>query len=223
MRLFQHLLFALALCGMTSATHASPSNPVSGTDYITLSRAQNTDAVGKVEVIEFFSYQCPHCYGFEPLVAAWVKANADKIVFKRVHVGHTATEAALQRAYVTFEAMGVADQVHQKLFDAIHVERERLVSDAAIVEWLPKAGVARAKFQGVANSFGITSRINRAREKVTGYQIDQWPMIAIGGRYLTSPYTAGGKVVPELSEPEQQLAAIQVMNYLLLKARTEIK
>ena len=223
MRLFQHLLFALALCGMTSAAHASPSNPVSGTDYITLSRAQNTDAVGKVEVIEFFSYQCPHCYGFEPLVAAWVKANADKIVFKRVHVGHTATEAALQRAYVTFEAMGVADQVHQKLFDAIHVERERLVSDAAIVEWLPKAGVARAKFQGVANSFGITSRINRAREKVTGYQIDQWPMIAIGGRYLTSPYHAGGQGNNPPHEIEQQKMALQVMDFLVTRAKTAKK
>ncbi len=223
MRLFQHLLFALALCGLTSAAQASPANPVSGTDYITLSQAQNTDAAGKVEVIEFFSYQCPHCYGFEPLVATWVKANADKIVFKRVHVGHTQGEAVLQRAYVTFEAMGVTEQVHQKLFNAIHVDRERLANDAALVAWLPKAGIAPEKFVAVANSFGINARINRAREKVQAYQIDQWPMIAIGGRYLTSPYTAGGKVVPEMTEPQQQIAAIQVMNHLLAKARAEAK
>lgn len=226
MRLFQHLLFAFALCGFgfTAAAGASPADPKSGVEYKTLAQPQHTDAApGKIEVLEFFSYTCPHCYSFEPVLVAWLKKNADKVSFRRVHVSHHAIDMALQRAYVTFEAMGVAEQVHPKLFAAFHVDKERLGNDAAIVEWLPKAGIARDKYVGMANSFGLQGRITRARKLNQAYNIQEWPMIAIGGRYLTSPYMAGGAPELNLDEPQQQIAALQVMDHLLAKARAENK
>lgn len=223
MRLFQHLLFALAVCGFASTGVAAPAAPKNGVEYKTLAQPQNTDAGGKVEVIEFFSYTCPHCNSFDPVLADWVRKNADKIVFKRVHVGHHDIDASLQRAYVTFEAMGIAEQVHPKVFAALHVERERLVDDNSIVAWLPKAGVATDKYIAVTNSFGLRARINRAREKLQAYQIEEWPMVAIGGRYLTSPYMAGSAMRPAPNEAQQQAAALQVMDHLVARARAENK
>ncbi len=224
MRLFKHLLFALALCGLTATASASPADPKSGAEYRTLAQPQHTEAApGKIEVLEFFSYTCPHCYSFEPVLAAWLKKNADKVSFRRIHVNHHPIDATLQRTYAAFEAMGIADQMHPKLFAAFHVDKERLVNDQAIVEWLPKAGVAPDKYVAVANAFGLQARINRARKQNQAYQIEEWPMVAIGGRYLTSPYMAGGKPELNLDEPQQQAAALQVMDHLLAKARAENK
>ena len=222
MRLFQHLLFAFAVCGFASSAGAAPAAPKNGVEYRTLARAQNTDAGSKVEVLEFFSYTCAHCHSFDPVLKDWVRKNADRVVFKRVHVSHGEINAALQRAYLTFEAMGIAEQVHPKVFAALHVERERLVDDSSIVAWLPKAGVAADKYVAVANSFGVRARMTRAREKLQAYQIEEWPMIAIGGRYLTSPYIAGS-ASPGLSEAQQQVAALQVMDHLVARARAENK
>lgn len=223
MRLFQPLLLALALCGFTHAAVAAPAAPKNGVEYKTLAQAQNTDAGAKVEVIEFFSYTCPHCHSFDPILTEWVRKNADKVAFKRVHVGHGEIDAALQRAYLTFEAMGITEQVHPKVFAALHVERERLVDNGSIVAWLPKAGVATDKYIAVTNSFGIRARLNRAREQLQAYQIEEWPMIAIGGRYLTSPYLAASAMRTGPNEAQQQVAALQVMDHLVAKARAENK
>src|SRR5689334_8763460 len=78
------------------------------------------DAGGKVEVIEFFAWYCPHCYAFEPALQAWVKRQGDRIVFKRVHVSRDAGVAPQQRLFFTLEAMGLLDQYHDKVFAAMH-------------------------------------------------------------------------------------------------------
>ena len=223
MRLIQKLLFALAVCGFTAgAATASPADPKNGIDYRTLAEAQNTDAGNKVEVTEFFSYNCPHCNVFEPVLAEWVKKNADKVVFRRVHVALLGGDVALQRTYLTLEALGLVEQNHLKLFDAVHKERMRISNDEAVFAWASKAGLEREKFIGAYRSFGLQSKVNRTQSTVQAYKIDSWPMIAVGGRYLTSPHVAGSGT-PGLTELQQQQAALQVMDHLVAKAKLEKK
>lgn len=227
MRLIQKLLFALAAlsfaaAGASGATGA-PAAPQNGVQYLTLPQAQNSDTGDKVEVIEFFTYSCPHCFAFDPLLAEWVKKNADKIAFKRVHVGFSPGDAALQRLYVTTEAMGVSAQTHSKAFAAIHQEHQRLNSDEAIFDWAAKNGIARDKFSAAYGSFGIQARVNRSQSLAQAYRIEYWPLVAVGGRYLTSPSMVGQALQPQPGEPEQQRMALQVMDYLVAKARAEKK
>lgn len=225
MRLIQNLLFALAVCGFAaSAAGASPAVPKSGAEYETLPTAQATSAGAKVDVIEFFSYSCQHCNAFEPKLHEWVKQNADKINFKRVHVAFHARDVSLQRMYLTMESMGIVEQYHQKAFDAIHDEQvSRLNTDEQVFDWIEKKGVDRVKFMGAYRSFGAQSWVNRAQATIQGYNIEQWPVVAIGGRYLTSPHYASRGMPPAAGEVEQHRAALQVMDYLVAKAKSEKK
>jgi thiol:disulfide interchange protein DsbA len=225
MRLIQNLLFALAVCGFAaSGASASPAAPKSGAEYETLPTAQPTNPGAKVDVIEFFSYSCPHCNAFEPKLHDWVSQNADKINFKRVHVAFHSGDTSLQRMYLTMEAMGIAEQYHQKVFNTIHDERvTRLSTDEQVFDWIEKKGGDRAKFMGAYRSFGAQAWVNRAQATIGAYNIDQWPVIAIGGRYLTSPHFASRAMPPPLGEVEQHQAALQVMDFLVAKAKSEKK
>lgn len=226
MRLFQQFVLAAGLSVLALSAGASPSNPVNGVDYQALERAQQTDAVGKVEVIEFFWYSCPHCHAFEPALNEWVTKQGDAIVFKRVPVQFGQTPEQQQRfvpqqkLYYTLEAMGKLDALHQKVFDAIHVQRQALMSDAAIADFIEKQGVDKKKFLEVYNSFSVQSKARRAAQLQNAYQIEGVPTIAIGGRYLTAPSMMGASLGRQ-PEPVLASAALQVMSQLVMKAGKE--
>ncbi len=223
MRLIHQLLFALAVGALSAGAFASPADPKNDAEYKTLAEAQPTSADSKVDVIEFFSYSCPHCKVFDPLLEAWVKKNADKVNFKRVHVAFHGPDAALQRMYLSLEAMGVTEKVHPQVFVAIHEENQRVNSEDAVFDLVAKHGVDRAKFSAVYRSFGAQSWVNRSQAIVGAYKISQWPMVAIGGRYLTSPYLTGRSNPSLTTELAQQQGALQVMDHLVAKAKSEKK
>ena len=223
MRTILNLLCAAALCAFAAAAPASTSEPKEGVEYLTLPVAQNTDAGKKVEVIEFFAYYCPHCNAFEPVLSAWVKKQGDNIVFKRVHVPRDANVAPQQRLFYTLESMGLVEQYHNKVFAAMHVDHLRLNRDEQVFDWAEKAGIDRAKFIDIYRSFGVQAKLRRADAMMGAYKIDQWPMIAIDGRYLTSPSHAGAGMPPNASELQLQQGALQVMDYLVAKAKADKK
>jgi thiol:disulfide interchange protein DsbA len=216
------IMLALALCGAGAGANASPEQPASGVEYATLTEAQNTDAGQKVEVTEFFAYYCPHCASFEPALAEWVKKNSDKIVFKRVHLGHTPAVVPQQRLYYTLESMGIAAQYHPKVFAAMHEQRVRFANDEQVFDWAANAGIDRAAFTSAYRSFGIQAKLGRANGMVASYKVEDWPKIAIAGRYLTSPSQAGAGA-PSATEAQQQQMALQVMDQLVAKAAAEKK
>lgn len=223
-RLFCASLLGLAAAGSIAlpAAAATATEPKDGVEYLTLPSPLPTDTGRKVEVIEFFAYYCPHCYAFEPVLAAWVKQQGDRIVFKRVHVSRDANVAPQQRLFFTLEAMGLAERFHDKVFAAMHVDRLRLNSDEQVFDWIAKNGIDRAKFIDTYRSFGIQQRLRRADAMMDAYHIDRWPMIAIGGRYLTSPSHANESAIAAgeaRSEAQQHQVVLQVMDYLVGKAR----
>jgi thiol:disulfide interchange protein DsbA len=219
-------LFCSALLGLAAAAAASlpaaAAEPKDGVAYLTLPSPQPTDTGRKVEVIEFFAYYCPHCLAFDPALKAWVRQQGDNIVFKRVHVSRDANVAPQQRLFFTLEAMGLLDQYHDKVFAAMHLDRLRLNSDEQMFDWIAKNGIDRAKFVDTYRSFGIQQRLRRADAMMDAYRVDRWPVVAIGGRFLTSPSHAGeaaAEAGQALSETQQIQAALQVMDYLVAKAR----
>lgn len=218
MRFIRTIVCAVALCAVAASASANFS-PVNGVQYLTLPVVQNTDSGNKVEVTEFFDYACPHCHAFEPVLAAWVKKQGANIIFKRVHITRGAGVLPQQRLYYTLEAMGLLDQYHAKVFHAMHNERQRFPNDEAVFAWAEKSGIDRAKFIDAYRSFGMQAKTRRAGEMMEAYKIDHWPILAVGGRYLTSPSLASAHITTDQSEEEQQQAALQVLGYLVNKTK----
>jgi thiol:disulfide interchange protein DsbA len=216
-RRFCAALLGLAAAGGAFAAFAA--EPKDGAEYLTLPSPLPTGTGRKVEVIEFFAYYCPHCYAFEPALRDWVRQQGDNIVFKRVHVSRDAGVAPQQRLFFTLEAMGLLDRYHDKVFAAMHVDRLRLNSDEQVFDWITQNGIDRARFIDTYRSFGIQQRLRRADAMMDAYRIDRWPMLVVGGRWLTSPSHASEHAAEARTEAQQGQAALQVMDYLVAKAR----
>lgn len=158
--------------------------------FVNVNPPQPTEP-GKVEVLEFFSYGCPHCAVLEPMVAEWKKSLPGDVVFHAVPVAFNAGMRPLQQLYYALEAVGRLD-LHPKVFEAIHNERKRIFTKDAIVDWAAQQGLDRKSFEAAMDSFGVASKIKRADQLVQGYGVRGTPSIAVGGRFLTSPSEAGG-------------------------------
>ena len=219
----QTLLCAAAIGVSTAATPSLAAEPKNGADYLTLPEVQNTDAGRAVEVTEFFAYACPHCNRFEPLIAAWAKQQGANIVFKRVHVSSGAGAQAQQRLFYTLEALGLLEQYHASVFAAMHVEHLRLATDEAVFDWAARAGIDKAKFIEAYRSFGVQAKLRRAGTMMAAYRVDSWPMVAIDGRFMASPSQSGEAAQAPQTETQMQQSALQVMDFLVLKAKAEKK
>ncbi len=199
----------LAAAVWAPAVLAQGKPPVNGTDYLTLDRPAGTEAApGKVEVVEFFWYSCPHCNAFEPLLEAWVAKLPKQVSFRRVPVMFRPSFEPQQRLFYTLEAMNLLPQMHKKVFNAIHTERVSLETPEQIAAWVAKQGVNAAKFSEQYNSFPVVTKVRRASQLQEQYQVDGVPALGVAGRYFTSGSLAG-------SMPR----ALQVVDYLLGEIR----
>jgi len=220
MRMFRFALAAISLSLLAVSAGASPANPQNGTDYRTLEQAQPTDSGKKIEVTEFFWYNCPHCAAFDPSLSAWVKKQGDKIVFKQVPVAFRDSFIPQQKLYYALEAMGKTAELNPKIFQAIHVDDQRVDTDKTILAFIEKQGIDKQKFLDLYNSFGIQTKTRRAAQLQEAYKIDGVPTIAIDGRYMTSPAIAGTALAGQ-PESMQQAAALQVMDHLVAQLIAE--
>lgn len=221
MQPLRRLTCAAVLLAAASLAGASPTSPREGAEFATLPDPQPLDSGKKIEVIEFFAYYCPHCYAFEPKLAAWVKKQGDNIVFRRVHVPRGETVAAQQRMFFTLESLGMLEQYHDKAFNAMHVDRLPLSQDEQVFDWASRAGIDRARFIDAYRSFGVQAKVRRAQAMMEGYRITHWPMVAIDGRFLTSP---GMVSEANDSSGEQALqGTLSVMDVLVARARADKK
>ena len=177
--------------GGASAVRAQGS-PVEGTHYKRLAQPAPVSApAGKIEVVEFFSYGCPHCYSLEPTLEAWAKRLPPDVVFKRVPVGFNALYENYQKIYYALEAMGEVDKMHAKVFNAIHQQRQRLDKEADIAAFMTANGVDGAKFLEQFKSFSVQAKVRQAKQLSEAYKIDGVPTMGVQGIYLTSGSLAG--------------------------------
>jgi thiol:disulfide interchange protein DsbA len=146
---------------------------------------------GKVEVVEFFWYRCPHCYSLEPVLEAWVKKLPADVQFRRIPAVLSDNWAIDARIFYAFEAMGVLDKVHKAFFDAIHKDRLNIANEGAMNEWLKKNGIDRKKFDDAVKSFGVQAKVKRAAQLSAAYQLDGVPLLAVQGKYTVSAEQGG--------------------------------
>jgi len=211
-------LVLLAATLFASAAFASPTAPVEGVEYTSLPTPQPVTAAGKkVEVIEFFMYHCPHCNAFEPELEKWVKKQGDKILFRRVHFPYSGPNDPEAHLFLTLEAMGKAEEMQPKVFKAFHVDHIRLTQDDAILDWVGRNGIDRAKFKSTWDSFGVATKLRRTPQIIADYKVPSVPAIVIDGKYLTSPALAQ-MAVKATSEPQVFNATVQIMDALVAKA-----
>ena len=213
------LHFALLVTALVASTaFASPTDPKSGVEYVTLAQPQPVQTTGKkVEVIEFFMYHCPHCNALEPQLEQWVKKQGDNIQFKRVHLPFSGPNDPEAHLYLTLEALGKAEEFQTKVFKAWHVDHLRLNTDAAIIDWVAKNGIDRNKFLETWNSFGVMTKLRRLPQITSDYKVDGVPTMIIDGKYQTSPSIVYNSVKSG-SEPVLFGATLQVMDALVAKA-----
>ena len=145
----------------------------------------------KVEVIEFFGYWCPHCNAFESTLDAWVKKLPPDVSFRRVPVAFSPAQQPLQKAFFALEELGQLPTMHRRMFAAIHQQNKRLNTDTEIAEFVASQGVDATKFREAFTSFGVNTRINRARQLSQEYKIDAVPALGVQGRFFTSGSLAG--------------------------------
>jgi thiol:disulfide interchange protein DsbA len=149
-------------------------------------------AAGKVEVLEFFWYGCPHCNAFEPALDAWQKKLPADVAFKRVPVAFRENPyVAHQKIFYTLEALGQIEAMHRKVFYAIHNERQSLDKIEDIAAFMGKNGIDAAKFTELFNSFSVQTKAKQANKLAESYKIDGVPALGINGRYFTSGSLAG--------------------------------
>jgi len=188
-----------ALIGAGAASLVLPAisqaqgGPVEGKQYVRLSQPVPVSApAGKIEVIEFFWYGCPHCAAFEPALDAWARQLPADVVFQRVPVAFSAEPfVAHQRIFYALDTMGLVGTMHRKIFYAIHQNRMRLSQPAEIAAFMTKNGVDATQFMEAFNSFTTQTRLRQANQLVDGYKIDGVPAMGIHGRFFTSGALAG--------------------------------
>ena len=185
-RYLARLLLALGLL-VTPLAHAI----LEGVDYLKLAQPRATETQGKIEVLEFFWYACPHCYRLEPELNAWAKRLPKDVVLRRVPATLNPDWEPLTRAYYALEATGQLEQLHAKVFDAIHVERINLNKPEIFFDWAAQQGADRAKLAQAYNSFGVNSKVQRSRQLGQEYKITGVPAFAVNGKYITSAYITG--------------------------------
>ncbi|RFP10633.1 MULTISPECIES: thiol:disulfide interchange protein DsbA/DsbL [unclassified Duganella] len=223
MRFMKYVVGALML-SVAALSSASPADPKNGVEYKTLATPQAVDSGKKVEVIEFFDYACPHCFAFDPSLSAWVKKQGDAIVFKRMHISRSGTDLPQQKLFFTLSAMGLLnDTMHTKIFTEMHVNHNRMNRDEMAFDFAAKQGVDRQKFIEIYRGLGVAGSVRRSTSMMDAYGVDSWPMIAIDGKYVTSPTMANEGTKAATTEAELHTEATQVMDILVAKAKAEKK
>ena len=188
---------------------AQAKAPEAGVDYLVLDKRVLVEApAGKIEVVEFFWYNCPHCHAFEPTFDAWSKKVPKDVAVRRVPVAFRDESAPQQRLYYALEAMGLVDKLHAKVFAAIHVEKKELNKGDAIADWVAKQGVDKTKFLEQYNSFSVATKASRANQLQNAYKIDGVPALGVAGRYWTD-----GSMAKSLER------ALQVVDHLVAGIR----
>jgi thiol:disulfide interchange protein DsbA len=194
--LFAALFFTLA---WNAPAHAEL---VMGKQYTLISPAEPTETGKNIEVLEFFSYACPHCNDLEPTLNPWVKKLPKDVTFRRLPAVFNDTYMIYAKIFYTAEAMGMLDKLHPAIFNAVHVQRINLANEQTLLEWVAKQGVDSQKFSAMYASFSVMSKTQRAKQLTRAFAISGVPSVAVEGKYLTSPAQANGneQLLPVLDD-----------------------
>lgn len=201
-KIVQRVAIALLVSGAIGAGAHAAEN------YAVVSPPQPTLGGGKIEVLEFFWYGCPHCYRFNPVLEEWRKNLPDDVVFRPVAAVINSSWSNHARAYFAAEALGVVDKFHDALFDALHKQKRRIIKLDDLADFAAEQGIDREKFLDTMTSFAVETKLRRSQQMARSYKINGVPTMTIAGKYVTSGSLAGShenviKVMNQLIEKER--------------------
>jgi thiol:disulfide interchange protein DsbA len=182
-KLLGRLLAVLALCVSGSVF----ADAQLGKDYTVLNPVQPSSAQ-KIEVLEFFFYECSHCFHLHPFLVEWENTLAkDKVKDVEIRfvptIFRSSTEP-LARTFFALEGMGKLKQADDAIYQAIHVQDASLFDVDSIGALVAKNGVDRAKFVAAYNSFGVENKVNQAKQMIRTYHIEGTPTLIVAGKYV---------------------------------------
>jgi len=189
---------------------AQSRGPVEGTDFKLVQPPQPVESGNKVEVLEFFYYLCPHCYAFRPELDAWRKKVSADVDYRRIHINWDNSNLNHTKMYYALEQLGRIGDIHEKIFDAIHVAKKRLLDPNEIADLMAANGIDRKQFLEMFNSFTVASRVNKAGQTWRAYKVDGTPTMGCDGKFLTSPSMVGSTS-----------GCLAVLDFLIQRARGE--
>jgi thiol:disulfide interchange protein DsbA len=183
---------------------------IEGEHYQLIAKPVRTADPSKVEVTEVFWYGCPHCNTFRPVFDQWQKQLDDTVYSDKSPAMWSKPMVVHARIFYTAKTLGILDDIHKEIFDAMHLQRKRLVKEAEIYTLFEKHGVSKEMFNKVFSSFGVNSLVQQADARARSYGITGTPEVIVNGKYRTSARMAGStsnvfKVVEYLIEKEKAL------------------
>jgi len=208
--MFTRALAFLAAAVFSLSSPAAGPEAFEGHDYTRVSNPQPVATGNKVEVLEFFWYRCPHCFQLEPALNTWLKTLPKDAQVRRLPAVFRDDWLPGARLYYTLEQMNLLGKLHDKVFNAYHVENINLNDPAVLGGWIAKQGVDRKKFEGIYNSFSTQSKATQGAQLATAYAITGVPAFIIDGKYATSASMTGGPA-----------RLFEVLDQLIVKARAE--
>ncbi len=207
MRLFAALLLiGISVTGISGAR----AEIVEGRDYNVLPHARPTESGKNIEVLEFFWYGCPHCYDLHPHIKAWLKKIPKDVSFRYVPAIFRPSWIPGVKTFYAMEALGETDRLHDKIYDAIHLDKIDLTRDEVLFDWIAKQGIDRQKFIDAYNSFSVQNQVPRSTQMSKEYNLSGVPALVVDGKYVTSGRMGG--------TPQD---TIKVLDELIAKARKE--
>ncbi len=175
-----------ALAFAALAAGAAAQGLAEGTNYVRLKNPVPVETGKNIEVIEFFSYGCPHCGELEPNLQAWLKTKPADVTFRRIPVMFQPRWENLAKAYYTLEGLN-EDKLSPEVFVALHSRNTPLWNEKDFLDWVAAKGVDRKKAEELFNSFGINGKVARAKQLAQAYQIQSVPTIIVDGKFTTGP------------------------------------
>jgi thiol:disulfide interchange protein DsbA len=207
---FSGRLLGASLAGTLAGPARAQGSPAEGVHYGRLAEPVPVAVAGKVEVIEFFWYECPHCAAFEPALEGWVRRLPDDVAFRRIPVVFREEPfATQQRLFYALEALGQVPALHRKVFLAIHAERTRMRTPEDLTAFALKNGIDPLQFVAAFNSFSVQSKAQQARQIASAYKIDAVPSMGVQGRYFTNGNLANAGGAP--GSNDRMLAVVDAL------------
>jgi len=180
-------LVLLALLPLAALAATPEPALTEGTDYEVIEGGKPFAPVkGKVEVVEVFGYTCPHCAHFQPKVSVWARKNAKTVNFIPMAAPFGGSWQPYAQAYYAAQVLGVANQSHDAMFQALHVDGTlplRNASPGEIAPFYQRYGVDPAKFQATYDGPEVARRIDSASQFIRRSGVEGTPTLVINGKY----------------------------------------
>jgi thiol:disulfide interchange protein DsbA len=189
---------------------AQSRTPVEGTDYRVLGTPQPVESPNKVEVLEFFQYSCPHCFAFMPDLEPWRKKLPADVDYRRIHINWDGSTLNHTKLYYTLVQLNRVEDLHEKVFKAIHLNKQRMLDPNEIADFMAANGIDRKQWLDMFNSFSTATLVNRAGQTWRAYKVDGTPTMGCDGRFVTAPSMVGSRS-----------GCLLVLDYLIQRARRE--